>query len=114
MPQHSPIDQRAAGFATASQRDLAQLRASLKKLQDSGAGLRRALHVPVPKGGRRSTRGVRNSPDLFERAGLNAFGGFLGHGLTDDLGLGSGSFYASGPQNASLWSDILQLGQRVL
>jgi hypothetical protein len=113
MPQHSPLDQRAASFASTAARDLAQLRQSLKAQQDATPG-NRSLRVPEPKAGRNTIRATRNSPNIFERAGIAAVGGFFGRGLVNSIGLGSGSFYSSSAQSASVWNDILQLGQRVL
>ncbi len=112
-PRNSTME--AASFAAATQRELAQLAKSLKAAQDSISGLRRSVKVPVPKGGRRSTRGLRSSPNIFERAGISSVGNFIGRGAVDDLGFGSsGSFYTSSAQQSSFWSDLLQSGQRIL
>lgn len=107
------ITRQSAAFASAAERELAQLRKSLKAAEDKLAGLHRTLRVPAPKGGRRTIPGKRGNPSVFERAGISSLGNFFARGLLDEIGLGSGGFYASRTQMSSVWADILQLGQRI-
>ena len=115
MPQRKPIDRRAASFASTAERQLAQLRKSLTAAEDSIAGLRGSVKVPVPKGGRRSTRGVRSNPNIFERAGISGIGNFPVVALPMKLA----SAPAASTQELSanvrpIWSDMLQQGQRIM
>ena len=115
MPR-KPVDfrRRSAALAGAAERDLARLRQSLRAAEDHLAGLRRALKVPVPKGGRRSMPATRSALSIFERAGINSLAPLFAHDLLGEIGLRSGGFYASATQITAGWARLLQQAQRIM
>jgi hypothetical protein len=102
-------------YAQSAERQFAELNKAIRGLRDNMNGLHRALHVPRPKGGRRYTKSVRDNLSIFEKAGESSIGNFLGKSINAGLGLSSGgSFYQSSSQAASLFTQMLQQGQRIL
>jgi hypothetical protein len=120
MPKRTNFAAQSAAAARAAQQELAQLRKSLKAAQDGIAGLKRSLHVPVPKGGRRSTPASRSRPSFLDNLVMSAAGNFTAGGIlfesdvSSRLGSSFGSFYTSSAQQASSWADMLQQAQRVM
>ncbi len=100
-------------FARDVQRQFAELNKAVRSLRDNMAGLHRALHAPVPKGGSRYTKSVRSYPSIFVKAGVSSLGNFFAGGFLSDVGLSSsGSFYPSQSQMTSQFLDLSQQAQR--
>ena len=109
MPKHlTSFDQDAARFARATEQQFSALRSAMRQLQDSSAGLRGALKVPVIKGGNRYSKSTRTSPSILTRALDAGFNSLVNSGVKN-----AGSFYTSAAQSASSWIDDLNVGQRL-
>ncbi len=115
MYKQHHFDRNAAAFRQSAERQFAELNKAVRSLRANMSGLHRALHVPKPKGSRRYSKSVRETPSLLQRAGESSLGHYFASSFLSDIGLSrSGSFYPSSSQTTSFLMQSMRSGQRIM